>query len=184
VKNKNLTIIFLSVLIVALTIFNIFSWQKNNENENTILNLKNEMEKLNDDYLTLDANLVSLNDLNVILANELEVFRNPDNKIYFLNGIHPLAKEAKAILIWNKKDKTILFSSEGLPKVSDKTHYQLWALRNGKNFPIIALPRILSGNFIKLDITTEWADGFIITLEESGALNELNPSETYLSGSL
>ena len=183
-KNKNLTIIFLSLTIVVLTTLTIFYWQKNNENESAILNLKNEIEKLSDDYLTLDANLVSLNDLNLILTNELEMFRNPDNKIFFLNGIHPLAKESKAILIWNKKDKTILFSSEGLPQVSEKTHYQLWVLRNGKNFPIIALPRILSGNFVKLDITTEMPDGFIITHEESGALNELNPSKTYLSGSL
>lgn len=183
-KSKNITIIFLSLTIVALAVSNIFSWQKNKENENTILNLENEMEKLNDDYLTLDANLVSLNDLNVTLSNELEMFRHPDNRAFFFNAIHPLAKESKAILVWNKKDKSIIFSCEGLPKASDETNYQLWVLRSGKYFPVAVLPQILSGNFIKLNSTTDQAEGFIITLEESGKLNESNPSETYLSGSL
>lgn len=167
-----------------MAISNIFSWQKNKENENAILNLENEIEKLNDDYLTLDANLVSLNDLNMAFSKELEMFRNPDNKTYFLNPIHPLANDSKAILIWNQKDKSILFSCEGLPKTSDETNYQLWALRSGKYFPVAVLPQILSGNFIKLKGTTDKAEGFFITLEEMGKLNESSPSETYLSGSL
>lgn len=183
-KSKNLTIIFLSLTIVALAISNIFSWQKNLDNENKIIQLEEENEKLNDDYLTLDANLVSLNDLNVAFTREVEMFRNPDNKTYFLNPIHALAKDAKAILIWNKKDKSFLFSCEGLPTTSDETNYQLWVLISGKYFPVAVLPQILSGNFIKLNGTTNQAEGFIITLEESGKLDESNPSETYLSGNL
>lgn len=183
-KNKRLPIIFLISTIIVSAILNIYFWKKNKENENELAELKSEIEKLNDDYLTLDANLVSLNDLNVAFSREVEMFRNPDNKTYFLNAIHPLAKDSKAILIWNQKDKSILLSCEGLPKISDKTQYQLWALRGGKYYPVIDLPRILNGNFLDLETITEKAETYIITLEEAGENSSSIPSETYLSGSL
>lgn len=183
-KKNKFTILFLVLAVLLMAILNIFSFMKSSESEEKITQLESEIEKMQDDYLTLDANLISLNELNVMLSKELELFRNPDNRAFFLKAIHPLADSSKAILIWNKKDQSVLFSCEGLPKVSEKSNYQLWVLRGGKYFPVIALPRILSGSFIKLDCIIKSAEGFIISLEEAGKNPPAVPSETYLSGNL
>jgi hypothetical protein len=184
VKNNKFTLLILVLSVLLMAVLNIYSWMKSSEREEKISGLESEIEKWKDDYFTLDANLISLNDLNVMLTKELELYRNPDNRAFFLQAIHALAEDAKAILIWNKKDYSILFSCEGLPKVSEKSNYQLWVLRNGKYFPVINLPRLLSSGFIKLETIIESADGFIITLEESSKNPPSVPSETYLSGNL
>ncbi len=183
-KKNKFTILFLVLAVLLMTVLNVFSWMKTAEREEKISGLESEIEKFKDDYFTLDANLISLNELNLMLSKELELYRNPDHRAFFLQAIHPLADDATAVLIWNKKDHSVLFSCEGLPKASDKSIYHLWALRNGKYFPVISLPRLLSSSFIKLETTIDSAEGFIITLEESGKNPPSVPSETYLSGNL
>lgn len=145
-----------------------------------IANLKNKIEKAEDDYLALDVTMISLNDLNVHMGKELEMFRNPDNKIFFLKSKTILSKEASGILCWNKKDFSIQLSVESLPEKEKNEQYYLWGFTNNKTMGLGALPSGINSNFYPLKITFRDPVKFAITLEEKGKEIIFNSDNLYL----
>jgi hypothetical protein len=169
--------------LLALSIAVILFFMRSNDAalmQKEISDLKNEIAKAEDDYLALDATMISLNDLNVHMGKELEMFRNPDNRMFFLKSNTVLSKEATGILCWNKKDFSIQLSVESLPEKEKDEHYYLWAFTNNKTIGLGALPSGINSNFYPLKITFRDPVKFAITLEEKGKEVIFNSSNLYL----
>jgi len=184
VKNKNLIIILLVFAIAILAGVNIYSWQNNSKNATRIAELENDLEKLQDDYLMLDANLISLNDLNVHLTNEVKMFRNPDVKTFILSSNEVFFEEGKVIVCWNKKDFSIFVSSEQLPKLESNQFFQLWSMNNNNYIKVETIPASMNGNFIKLDSEIAFTTGFILTIENDSKKTVPSLEKPYLSENL
>jgi hypothetical protein len=181
VKNKNLIILLLVLAIAILAGVNIYSSKSNSETEEKIIQLQKDLEILKDDYLMLDANLISLNDLNVHLTAEVNMFRNPDIKTFIILSNDIFFEGTKVIVCWNKKDFSIMVSAEQLPKLEDKQFFQLWALSNGKYIKAKSIPASMNGNFIKLEAKISLAETFILTIENSNENTAPSLEKPYLS---
>ncbi len=185
ISKKNNIPLYLTLAVTAsLALLFLFTFQSKNENEKQLGEMKTEMEKLKEDYLTLDATMISLNDLNVHMGKELAMFRNPDFKTVFLTQNHPMADGSKAIICWNKIDKSVMIAADHLPEKDGDKDFQLWAIVNGKPVDMGVLPVEMNGNFIVLPSTIDNPQAFAITLENKGGSTVPTMEQMYLAGNL
>lgn len=181
-KKQKISILLLVLFIAVLATVSIVFWQENQISREEVERLKAENEKLQEDYLTLDASLISLNDLNVHMSKELEMFRNPDNRIFFLGSEELFWENSRAILCWNPTEKSLFIAVENFPDLPKDSRWQLWSVSNNELLSLGPLPKGVNSNFIKMEVPVEKADHFIISLEKSGNMQVVNPSLPYLTG--
>lgn len=183
-KKNNLPLYITLAVAASFALLFLFTFQAKNEMEKQLADVKSQLEKMGDDYLTLDATMIALNDLNTHMGKELEMFRNPDFKTVFLTKNHPMAEGSKAIICWNKIDKTILIAADHLPEKGGDKDFQLWAIVNGKPVDMGVLPAEINGNFMVLPSTVENPQAFAITLENKGGSPVPTMEQMYLAGNL
>lgn len=181
-KKTKISILLFVLSIAILATLSIIFWQEHQISRDEAEKLKKENEKLQDDYLTLDASLISLNELNVHMSKELEMFRNPANRIFFLSSADLVLEETRSIICWNRKTGAILISVENFPEIPSDKKAILWAEINGKMISLGVLPKGLNSNFIQLEFTATNAENFLISLENSTEKPIAVPQSPYLTG--
>ena len=112
------------------------------------------------------------------------MFRNPNFKTVFLTQNHPMAEGSKAIICWNKIDKSVMIAADKMPEKGGDKDFQLWAIVNGKPVDMGVLPVEMNGNFIVLPATVENPQAFAITLENKGGSLVPTLEQMYLAGNL
>lgn len=185
-KTKSLVIpwiITAAAASVAIILF-FFLRSEQNAHETEIASMKNEAEKWKEDYLTLDATAIALNDLNVHMGKELDMFRNPDFKTVFLASSETDSEKGKIIICWNKNDGSVMIAVESIPDKPDEMDYQLWAIVDGKPMDMGVLAEESNGNFSVLETKVENPQAFAITLEKKGGSPVPTLENLFLAGNL
>lgn len=130
-----------------------------------------QMNDLNQQLQTVEADNTSLNSTIEVLNNKLETnetfyaaIANPDTEQYILKGNASLP-EAKVVSYVNHKTKSIVVNVEGLPELDANHDYQMWADVEGEmiNMGVISKNK----NLIAMTYIDQ-AESLNITIEPSG----------------
>ncbi len=154
------------------------------EKEIEIASLKTEIENIQDDYETLDANVIALNGINEKLAHELAMFRSPEFKTVFLADVNHQKDGSLGIICWNKINNQVMIAVENVPEIPEGKQMQLWAIVDGKPFNLGVLPDDVNSSFRLLDTVVSKPDAFAITLENKGGSREPSLDQMMLAGNL
>lgn len=93
------------------------------------------------------------------------IMAQPGMELVMLQGVekHP---EAKAVVMWNRENKSVFLDVLRLPEAPAGRQYQLWAMVNGK--PVSA--GLYNGRPLQPLSTVNTAEAFAITLENEGGV--------------
>jgi len=133
-------------------------YTKVNELETQITRVENENGSLQNSLITVESDLAEV-------TNWYDVINNPGTEKYVLKG-NANAPDAIAVSYVNHNDRSVALDAKGLPALSEKHDYQMWADVDGvmidmgiipKNSEMIAMQYI--DNAESLNITIEPAGG-------------------------
>ncbi len=161
-----------SVLLFILTAFlyaDIRSKLYTSQNETLVL--ADQLQQISESSAKKISDLTSKNEL---IAGNLAMFNNPENKIIKMAGTEKRASAAHATICWNTKTKEVYVGFSNLPQAPIGKQYQLWAIADGKPVDLGVIDKTTDTASMQKMKVTEKAQAFAVTLEKSGG----NPSPT------
>lgn len=117
-----------------------------------------------------------------VLAQQLDIFRNPAFSPVVLSGTE-LAPDAIATVLFNPKDKRVYINT-ALPAPPTGKQYQLWALVDGKPIDMGVLALDIRPDTLTEVPFVEGAAAFAITLEDAGGHPTPNLEQLYVIGNV
>nr|WP_262903555.1 anti-sigma factor [Niabella beijingensis] len=146
-----------AVLLIASVGYNIYAYQKMKILERENRDLALQRTELYAKNKTLQTRTETLN-------SSLQFFSDPSSLKIALTGIKE-TNITKAVVVWNKKNKEVRLSLQGLPAPPPDRQYQLWALVNGTPVDAGVIGDCATVCVLK---NVENAQAFAITLEKAG----------------
>ena len=135
-KGRDASRFFLGVaatLAVLLLLSSFWLFQKANGLENELELVKQQNEKLNENY---NSTLAELNNK----TDWYEYVNDPGTDKLLLKG-NDLSPDTKAVTFINHERKSVFLSTEGLAELSEDKDYQLWADVEGEMIDMGVVPR-------------------------------------------
>ncbi|NJO86835.1 MAG: anti-sigma factor [Lewinella sp.] len=134
-------------------------------------------------YDELEQNCSSQDSVRLILAQQLNIYRDPAFQPVALTGT-PLAPTAAATVLQNSAAKTVYFAANNLPAPPAGKQYQLWALVDGAPVDMGVLALTLNADELTAVPYIENAGAYAITLEDLGGHPSPNLDQLYVIGTL
>jgi anti-sigma-K factor RskA len=96
-------------------------------------------------------------------------------------GMHSICR---CTMFWDKATGKIYVMVHHLPKSSNGSEYQLWAMVNGNAVSVGMVTNDIRGRFIELANVPAGASSFMVTLEKTGGNAQPTLEQVYLKGSI
>jgi anti-sigma-K factor RskA len=129
----------------------------------------------------IQKQLQASGDRMLAMESEMEIMRDPRNKMIRLNGMDAYPSSMVTVY-WNTASKEVFADVNMLPPAPEGMQYQLWAIVDGK--PVDAGMIDMSTPGIHKMKTFDSAQAFAVTLEKAGGSPTPNLSALYVMGNV
>ena len=148
--------------------------------QNETLTLADQLQEISESSTKQFNELKSKNGL---IAGNIAMFNNPENKIIKMAGTEKKAPTAHATICWNSKTKEVYVGFSNLPAPPTDKQYQLWAIADGKPVDLGVIDKTSDTAAIQKMKVIEKAQAFAVTLEKKGGNPTPTLDEMYALGS-